>query len=584
MGRSISHRGPDDRGVFLGDRCALGNERLSVIDPLGGHQPFASADGSVVVVQNGEIFNYLELAQDLRREGTRFETASDTEVILRLYERYGIDFLRMLNGMFAIAIWDAREPCLWLARDRIGIKPLFTWRDAGRVHFASEIKALLRAGLHAAPDYRALHHFLGFNYVPPPLTAFRGVRHVVPGCVERYGPDGRSERRWWDLIQDREADAAGPDWGERFLEILADAVRIRMRADVPYGAFLSGGVDSSTIVALMARQSETPVRTFSIGFEDERFDESRYAAQAAERFGTVHTQRVVDPDMLDSWPLALYHCDQPHGDVSFLPTLRVSELAARDVTVVLTGDGGDELFAGYDKYRDFFAGPTPDGELDFRAAYSEALELFTAEGRRSLYGAGPLAEWAGESNADFLAPWFDASRSLDRVNRALHIDMSLLLPGNNLVKPDRMGMAVSLEARTPLLDHRMMEFAFGTPGRCKLRGGVTKVAFKDAVSDLIGVDLAHRRKQMLTVPIGEWFRGKLAPFVRSVLLSEESRDRALFEPRAVSALIEAHERGHENRTRELRALLAVELWARVFLDRACESPPVAEEILGVGIG
>ena len=361
----------------------------------------------------------------------------------------------------------------------------------------------------------------------------------------------------------------------------ADAVRLRMRADVPYGAFLSGGVDSSTVVAFMSRCAEDPVRTFGIGFEDRRFDESEYSRLAARRFGTRHRQREESQEMLESGPSVLYHCDQPHGDVSFLPTLRVAQLAAEDVTVVLTGDGGDELFAGYDKYRDFFAGPH-DGldERGFRTAYADTLALFSHEERGALYAAdSPFSAVSGETNQDVLDPLFDASAGFDRINRALHVDMTLLLPGNNLVKPDRMGMAVSLEARTPLLDYRVMEFAFRTPGSAKLQDGETKFAFKRAVTPLIGADLAYRAKQMFTVPIGEWFRGRLAGAMAGILRSERARERGLFVPEVVDAMIDAHVEGRQNRTRELRALLALELWFRVFIDRSWTGAPEPREIL-----
>jgi asparagine synthase (glutamine-hydrolysing) len=351
MARSLVHRGPDDEGVHHAPErgVAVGNRRLSIIDIGGGHQPFVSDDGQIAVVQNGEIFNHVELAAELRQLGVRLDTHSDTEVILRLYEREGIACLKRLNGMFAIAIDDAREDALYLARDRIGVKPLYVADDGQRMLFASEIKAFWAIPVvkrsQFAIDLEAIHHYLSFNYVPVPWTAYQGVRHVLPGTWMRFGRGNTVQtQRWWSLADQRERDFAFDEWAEEFLALLDDATRIRLRADVPFGAFLSGGVDSSTIVGLMARHVDRPVKTFCIGFEDPRYDESAFALEAARRFGCDHTSEVAELNMLDRWPSVLHHLDQPHGDASFMPTLRVSELAAKHVKVVLTGDGGDELF------------------------------------------------------------------------------------------------------------------------------------------------------------------------------------------------------------------------------------------------
>ncbi|MDB5859374.1 MAG: asnB, partial [Ramlibacter sp.] len=381
MGERLRHRGPDDAGVWSQPErgVAVGNRRLSIIDIAGGHQPFVSDDGRIAVVQNGEIFNYVDLAEDLLAQVVQLKTHSDTEVILRLYEREGIACLPRLNGMFAIAIDDANEDALYLARDRIGVKPLYFQDDGGRMVFASELKGLLAAGGPREVDLEAIHHYLTFNYIPAPWTIWRGVRHVMPGTWMKFTRAGSETRRWWSLAAQREQDFSFADWSREFLAILDDATRIRLRADVPWGAFLSGGVDSSTIVALMARHVNQPVKTFCIGFADPRFDESEFAAEAARRFGCEHTMEVAELNMLGRWPHVLYHLDQPHGDASFMPTLRVSELAAKHVKVVLTGDGGDELFAGYDKYSAFF-GRADVAALDdetFRRRYFDSISLFT---------------------------------------------------------------------------------------------------------------------------------------------------------------------------------------------------------------
>lgn len=587
MGRSLAHRGPDDVGTYVEPGVALGNRRLSIIDIAGGHQPFVSIDGQIVVVQNGEIFNHIELAAELTASGYSCTSHSDTEVLLRLYERDGIDMVRHLNGMFAIAILDRRQDALYLIRDRIGVKPLFLHDDGNRLLFASEIKALLHAGVTPQMNPLAMHHYLTFNYVPPPYTMFEGVTHLPSGHWLRIDTQGITTRRWWSLADQREEQRTEDDWAEEFNTLLDDAVRLRLRSDVPFGAFLSGGVDSSSVVGMMHHHLDEPVRTYSIGFHEPRFDESRYAAAAAERFHTRHILRKVDANMLDLWPLATWYCDQPHGDISFLPTYRVAELAAEEVKVVLTGDGADELFAGYDKYTSFFVGGGADSvrEDDFRRAYYRNLCLFDTAAKTALYTDAFAARVAGCDSYDVVAPLFDDAAGMDRVNQALYLDMQLLLPGNNLVKPDRMGMAVSLEARTPFLDWRMMEFAFRMPGDLKLRNGETKYLYKKAVRRLIGDELAYRRKQMFTVPVGEWFRDTLAPFTETVLLDARTIERNFFRPEVVRRMLGEHQRGHANHTREIRALVAVELWCRIFLDGEwkCDTPPSYARI-GIDFG
>jgi asparagine synthase (glutamine-hydrolysing) len=568
MAHQLAHRGPDDEGTrHQPERgAAVGNRRLSIIDLAHGHQPFVSDDGRIAVVQNGEIFNYVELAAELRGEGVELRTNSDTEVILRLYEREGIACLSRLNGMFAIAIDDARDDVMYLARDRIGVKPLYVADDGVRAVFASEIKAMLpftaaSRGLDGV-DLEAIHHYLTFNYIPAPWTVWQGVRHVMPGTWMKFTRQGVETRRWWDLAAQRERDHGFGAWAEEFMAILDDATRIRLRADVPWGAFLSGGVDSSTIVGLMARHVQQPVKTFCIGFADPRFDESAFAAQAAQRFGCEHTSEIAELNMLARWPHVLHHLDQPHGDASFMPTLRVSELAARHVKVVLTGDGGDELFAGYDKYADFLGRPgvAQMDDEQFRRGYFDSISLFQPDAKRALYQPAVAARLAGiDSYRAAAQPWFEQAAHFDRVNQALYLDMQLLLSGNNLVKPDRMGMAVSIEARTPFLDWRMMEFAFRSRGDTKLHGADKKHWYKRAVVPLIGEDLAYRKKQMFTVPIGEWFRHESHGWLRETLAGSELL-RRLFRPEPIEAMLDAHRDGRANHTRELRALAALALW------------------------
>jgi asparagine synthase (glutamine-hydrolysing) len=570
MAKSLLHRGPDDEGIHHvpARGVAVGNRRLSIIDIGHGHQPFLSDDGQIALVQNGEIFNHVELATELRAQGVRLDTHSDTEVILRLYEREGIGCLKRLNGMFAIAIHDAREDALYLARDRIGVKPLYVHDDGQRLLFGSEPKALWPAlsGRKPRMDLEAIHHYLSFNYVPAPWTAYEGVRHVMPGTWQKVTRNSHVQtERWWSLAEQTERDCRFEDWAEEFMALLDDATRIRLRADVPFGAFLSGGVDSSTIVGLMARHVKEPVKTFCIGFADPRYDESGFAAQAAQRFGCQHTMEVAELNMLSRWSQVLQHLDQPHGDASFMPTLRVSELAAKHVKVVLTGDGGDELFAGYDKYAQFFSRPDAlsMAQNGFENAYFDSISLFTPEAKAALYRPEIRNQMAGiDSFSRAAKPWLEEAQHFDRINLALYLDMQLLLSGNNLVKPDRMGMAVSIEARNPFLDWRLMEFAFRSRGSTKLSAnGDKKHWFKRAAAPLIGEDLAHRKKQMFTVPVGDWFKGELHGWLRDTLQRSDVVNR-LFEPEQITSMLDQHRNGVSNFTRELRALAALALWDR----------------------
>jgi asparagine synthase (glutamine-hydrolysing) len=566
MGEVISYRGPDGQGVFVELGLALGNQRLAILDVEHGEQPFISDDNKIVVVQNGEIFNHVELAEELK--GTEFEckTHCDTEVILRLYEQQGIGFLSKLNGMFSIAIWDANQESLYLIRDRVGEKPLHYHYSNDQLVFGSEIKSILAAGIEKKLDHNALDSFLSFNYVVPPSTLFRDVKHVMPGTYIKATYQGVEEVRWWELAKVQLQEKTETQWITEFNHILDDSVRIRLRADVEFGAFLSGGVDSSCVVGLMSKHMSKPVKTFTIGFHDEKYDESPFAELAAIRFQTEHVAEKVEANLLDLWPKATYHCDQPHGDVSFLPTYKVAELASRKVKMVLTGDGADELFAGYDKYKSFFeddyAASMTDSE--FRVNYLDNISLFKSDAKSLLY-SDDLKKKVSKNNAiSYVAPLFNISQKMDRVNQALYIDTMLLLPGNNLVKPDRMGMAVSIENRAPFLDYRMVELAFSMPGSLKLQQGETKYIYKKAVADLIGTDLAYRKKQMFTVPISEWLKHDLKEMVLDLLLSEKAIARGLFNKDYITCLYAEHCDGSANNTREIRALMALEIWFRLF--------------------
>lgn len=567
MGEIISYRGPDDFGFYNKNGRSLGNQRLSIQDLNNGGQPFFSEAADVIVVQNGEVFNHVELAEELVGTEYQCKTNCDTEVILRLYQKYGVDFVHRLNGMFAIAIYDSKLDELYLIRDRVGEKPYYYYSDNSKLIFASEIKSILASGVDPVVEYKAIDNFLSMNYVLPPYTMFENILHVMPGCYLKVSSNGVENIEWWNLSSVEEKQKTEDDWIVEFNEILEDSVRIRMRCDVPYGAFLSGGVDSSSVVGLMSKLQEKPVNTFTIGFYEERFDESIYAEEASKRFSSNHLLQKVEANLFDLWPKVTYHCDQPHGDVSFLPTYKVAELASKKVKVVLTGDGADELFAGYDKYKEFFSREINYSDTEFYNSYIVSISLFTESEKEQLFSRKLKDLLNGYDFRDDLDRYFIESNEMDRVNQALYLDTKLLLSGNNLVKPDRTGMAVSIENRAPFLDYRLIELAFSMPGGLKLKGGETKYIYKKAVSPLIGCDLAYRKKQMFTVPVGDWFKDELYNFCLDTLFSEKANTRGLFNSDYIRKLFSDHCEGLSNNTRKIRALLALEIWFGCFIDK-----------------
>ena len=571
MRDALIHRGPDAQGIAVEDGCGIGNTRLSILDlSAASDQPLVSDRGEVALVQNGEIYNYVELRAELERAGIRFRTTGDTEVLLKAFLYWGPDFVTRLNGMFAIAVHDRRDGTLWLYRDRLGVKPLFIAQERGGLRFGSEIKALLAAGVPAAPDPVALAHFFTLGFVPPPATAFARIRHLMPGCRARVSAGGLEIDRYWGLSDTViEPDIAPQEARAQVMELLDDATRLRLRSDAEFGAFLSGGLDSSTVVGLMARHMDRPVHSFSIGFDDPRFDETPHAQAAAARFGAQHTAETATPDIARLWPRFIWHCDQPHQDVSFMPTDLVAGLARHSVKMVLTGDGGDELFGGYTKYMGVLPqdGLPPPG---WERAYAQSHAVFSPDQAMGVLAGDARAAWM---EVDTLAPMMDALHAApgqDPANRMLFADATLLLVGNNLVKPDRMAMANSLEVRSPFLDYRLAELAFRIPGALKL-DGTTKRLLKDAVRPLIGPELTDRPKQMFTMPIGEWFREALAPYCRDMLLDGRFAARGIADTRAVEGMLTAHVSGAQNNTRPLRALISLELWYRLFQDRDADT-------------
>ncbi|HEU0093191.1 MAG TPA: asparagine synthase (glutamine-hydrolyzing), partial [Vicinamibacteria bacterium] len=532
---AIVHRGPDDSGYFVAPEVALGMRRLSIIDVAGGQQPIGNEDGSIQVVFNGEIYNHHDLRRDLVTLGHRFHTKSDTETIVHLYEEMGADCVTRLRGMFAIALWDARTEQLVLARDRLGIKPLSYWLTPDGIAFCSELRSLLALSRFPGRlDERAIAAFLSLGYVPDPLAAFAGVAKLPPGHVLVWSATGGAEtRRYWTPVVPETGAVDEAVAVERLRELLADAVGSHLESEVPLGAFLSGGLDSSTVVALMAQTASIKPRTFSIGFDDEAFNEAPHARRVAEALGTRHTDLVVRPDA-DRWIEGVVGIfDEPFADSSALPTYLVSGLARRHVTVSLSGDGGDELFGGYTRYLDALRRPDlPAWGRAILRAVGHALPhispgrgrlLDRARSRQAAYAgtvALPLPPAAGGMAAarlvprdgefdDVLADAFRATGARDFVSQMMLVDVATYLPGDILTKVDRASMAVSLEARVPLLDHALVEFALGLPAHIKIRDGVGKQVFRRAIRGLVPSKVLEHPKLGFAVPLGPWFRGPL---------------------------------------------------------------------------
>jgi asparagine synthase (glutamine-hydrolysing) len=577
--------------------------RLSIIDLATGHQPIANEDATAWIVFNGEIYNYRDLREELLGRGHRFRTTSDTEVIVHAYEEWGRDAFARLRGMFGLAIWDRVRRTLWLARDRLGIKPLYyTVRD-GRLHFGSELKSLLAAGaVSREVDPAALDHYLAFLYTPPDRSIFKGVAKLPPGHLLEWRDGDARVTRYWSPPAVEHAPRSDEDAVEMLHERLRSAVRSHLVSDVPLGAFLSGGLDSSLVVALMAEASAGPVKTFSIGFEEAAYNELDAARVVARHFGTEHHELVVRPDALGIVDRLVDHFDEPFADASAIPTWYVSELARRHVKVVLSGDGGDELFAGYDRYMphpqvarfDRLAPPgarqaagllarvMPLGARGRRflghvareadARYVDAISFFGPAERRALLrpieGSGtPGPEEAMESR---LRGW----SHLPPVSRQMRLDLETYLPEDVLTKVDRMSMAHSIESRVPLLDHPLVEFAVRLPLDLKIRDGRRKWLLRQVAARVLPADVLARRKQGFAVPLGAWFRGDLRDACQDLLGSARARQRGLFDAREVDRLLREHLDGRRNHELRLWQLVMLELWQRAYVETTPQ--PVSE--------
>ncbi|HVR28428.1 MAG TPA: asparagine synthase (glutamine-hydrolyzing) [Thermoanaerobaculia bacterium] len=594
MTDAIVHRGPDDEGFHCAPGIGLGMRRLSIIDLATGQQPIANEDGSVWVVCNGEIYNFRELRAELEAKGHVFSCGSDVEVIVHLYEEHGARCLERLRGMFALALWDDRRQRLLLARDRLGIKPLFFAEKDGRLLFGSEVKAILPAlGESPRLDWGALDHLLRYSTTAPAQSIVDGVRKLEPGhLLTASAAHGVAMRRWWEVRFEPVYGRTEEQWIDRLGQALDESVRLHLVSDVPLGAFLSGGIDSSAVVAAMARAGEGEVRTFSIGFREREFDELPYARMVAAAFATHHREAVLEPDVLGMLDDLAWYLDEPFGDASAIPTYMVSKLAAEEVTVVLSGDGGDELFAGYDRYlverrerlSRFVPAPLrslggaigaamPEGArgrellrhfaLEGWERYDDAGTLFKLDQRRKLY-RGEILELASNAGQGFGAPASAPDGDGHWLSAVQRRDLEGYLPLDILTKVDRMSMAHSIETRVPLLDHVLVELAASLPPELRLRGTRTKYIFKRALEGVLPDAILERPKRGFAIPLGRWFRGRLATMVRELLLSEESRARDYFQAPYIETLLRLHQAGRPLDL-QLWTLISFELWCRAFL-------------------
>jgi asparagine synthase (glutamine-hydrolysing) len=607
MCAAIEHRGPDSRGVFNEPGVGLGVQRLRVIDLVTGDQPIFNERRSLVVVLNGEIYNFEELRAQLARKGHTFSTQSDTEVVVHLYEEYGAACVTHLRGMFAFALWDADARQLLVARDRIGKKPLFYAEAGGTFWFASEAKAILEdRDVDRSVDFDAIDNFLQLQYVPHPRSAFAALKKLPPGHTLLWR-DGRIEvSRYWKLSYAPNALTDVREAHEQIRDALVEATSLRLRSDVPLGAFLSGGVDSSAVVAAMSMAGGN-VKTFSIGFDVQGYDETPYAREVATLFATDHHELRVRPSAIDVLPRLVWHYGEPFADHSAIPSFYLSELTRRHVTVALNGDGGDESFAGYTRYLrrrgDYLAalprraraliakladraGPGGDPRslrarveeaayfsyLPSYARYAARMAYFDERERQQLYTPEFSSSLGETTTSAVTAEPYVTSDAHDEINRLLDVDRQTYLPGDLLVKMDIASMAHSLEVRSPLLDHSLMEIAAGMPGRWKLSGHTTKKVFKDALRPWLPGHILDRPKWGFAVPLGEWFRAELRQLPRSILLDPVSIERGFFRESSVRTLVDEHEAGLRDNTDKLWALIQLELWLQTFVDSSRTTP------------
>ena len=605
MNDAIRHRGPDDDGFYFSDGVGLAMRRLAIIDLAHGQQPIHNADRTAWIVFNGEIYNYLELRSKLEKLGHTFYTDSDTEAIVHAYDQFGTDCPKHLRGMFAFAIWDERTKSLFLARDRVGKKPLLYSQVNGQLVFGSEFTALLtHPDVSRDVDYEAIHHYLSFICVPAPLTAYKSIRKLEPGHWLLWKDGEIKVERYWQLDFSKKINISEAEAGERVVDLLRDAVKVRLMSEVPLGAFLSGGIDSSAVVALMAQESSEKVKTFSIGFDEQDFSELHHARRLAEHVGADHHEFIVRPNAMEILPTLVEHYGEPYADSSAIPSYYVSRETRQYVTVALNGDGGDECFAGYERYaamnlaqrynnllpaglRNGVIGNVMKALPEFRSRgnplgkakrfmgaaslgpvqrYLRWISAFDENAKLDLYSDDFHQQTSGFSTIDIIRPWFTKANGSGIVDASLLADTMTYLPNDLLVKMDIASMTVSLEARSPFLDHHLMEFAATLPEKLKLRRMTTKYLLKRVLKSLVPEENLTRKKMGFGVPIGHWFRGTMQPFLRETLLSDKALSRGLFKQDKVQGLIDQHVESKMDHSHRLWSLLMLELWFERFID------------------
>jgi len=592
MSRSLAHRGPDGSGLYVRGRAGLGHRRLSIIDLVSGGQPIHNEDRSIAIVFNGEIYNYKELRSTLAAKGHRLATESDTEVIVHLYEDFGDDCVDHLNGMFAFALWDSKRERLLLARDRLGERPLYYWQGSGRLLFASELKAILKdPSVPREVDLQALDDYLAYGYVPAPRTIFKGI-HKLCAAERLVWENGRVRtEKYWSVRFQADRGRSEGSWVEELRALLDDSIALRLRSDVPVGAFLSGGLDSNGIVALASMQLSRPLQTFTVGFAEADFDEAARARLTAERYKTDHHEIVVRESAMSDWGDLVAHFDEPFGDPSMLPTYYIAREARRYVKVCLSGDAGDEVFAGYPHYpetrtyskldriplavRQALFGSIADLLPNYvrgkgfarrlsaspAARYQRQIGVFDGGERRELLRPELAAEMCAE--ARLFEPFFGRN-SLDPVSLAQLVDQNTYLPEDVLVKVDRAAMKNALEVRVPFLDHRVVELVNSMPSELKLNGNTSKYVLRRMLKDLVPPQVLSGPKRGFGIPIRDWFRGQLEPFARDLLLSASTRSSRFLRRSAVQGLLDSHQRGGRDLSDRIWALLVLEEWCRRF--------------------
>lgn len=617
MGAAVRHRGPDDEGFYAAPGIAMGMRRLSIIDLQGGHQPIANEDHSVIAICNGEIYNFKALRKQLEVEGHRFRCGSDTEILVHLYEQEGLEFAKKLRGMFALAVWDTRRKRLVLARDRIGEKPLYLYQDRDRLIFASEVKSILEcAGVPRSVSLEALHDYCALGYVPAPLTMFQGITKLLPGQMLVLENGQVTLSSYWDLSFAQTEEHTEEEWVELLREKLLECVRTQLVSDVPLGAFLSGGLDSSAIVAAMAQNTGRPVNTYSIGFAgpDQFYDELPFARVVAKAYSTNHHEIVVRPDVCRLLPELVWHMDEPVADSAVITTYLVAQLARESVTVILSGVGGDELFGGYRRYLGESIGPyyrrTPrflrrkllpfllsrmpkdrhsrianyarlansyvsSAELDAARSYADFITVFSPALRSELLREQRIPARAAVED------YFNRCQNAEPLHRNMYVDVKTSLPDDLLLLTDKMTMAASIECRAPLLDYELVELTARMPARYKVNGLKLKYLFKKAASKWLPPEILSRKKRGFGAPVGSWFRNQLQPLIKDCLNREQVINRGFFDPGTVERIIASHQDRSADYTDHVLALITFELWCRGFIDDSRPPSPPTLDTEGV---